>query len=319
MRVLVACFPKSGSTFLANLIGGLPGFKVESYVPDHERREQELCDTAIDKCEGVHQVAQLHVRSSWSTMHLIEKWDINTIVLVRNIYDAIVSLTDHIHRESPAFPHAWFNETTASLPFDKRLAAVVELAGPWFFNFYVSWWFGRPEAIVLYEDVVLGGLDRQAEFLVSRGIAASTEDVATSLARIDPAKTRLNVGKAGRGGSLLSAEQREWLAGLTRHYSDVDFTPIGLPNRGGYKKPSAPPVAGSTSRAFFDTQLRSQDYDRVLMANCSSCQFWIEKAEVTALIRKCMNVNGPNHELWMSQIDKCCSWSRIPAVANKSS
>lgn len=317
MRVLVACFPKSGSTFLANVIGGLPEFKVESYVPDHERREQELCDTAIGKCTGLHQVAQLHVRASWSTLHLIDKWNINTIVLVRNIYDAIVSLTDHIARESPAFPHAWFNETTAALPFERRLAAVVELAGPWFFNFYVSWWFGRPEAIVRYEDLVLGGPKRQAEFLVSRGIATCAEDVAASLARIDPVTTRLNVGKAGRGGTLLSPEQREWIANLTRHYSDVDFTPIGLPNRGGYVRPAT--VAGSdtplvVSPASADAGRgdgRQLGNDRI---DCSTCGFWSAKANGATLIRACANPTSPMHKSWASQIDKCNGWTKASFV-----
>lgn len=301
MRVLVACFPKSGSTFLANVIGGLPEFKVESYVPNHERREQELCDTAIGRCNGIHQVAQLHVRASWSTMHLIGKWNIKTIVLVRNIYDAIVSLTDHIERESPSFPHAWFNETTAALPFEERLAAVVELAVPWFFNFYVSWWFGRPEAIVRYEDVILGGPERQAEFLVSSGVATCAEDVVTSLATIDPVTTRFNVGKAGRGAALLSPLQREWVANLTRHFSDVDFTPIGLPNLGGYV-PKSP--------AFEEAQRLKDEYRRGLRYDCSTCQFWREKGKYTNIIRRCVNPSSPRHEDWMSQFGSCDCWAK---------
>lgn len=210
MRVLVACFPKSGSTFLTNVIGGLPGFRIAHFVPDYERREQELCDSAISQWDGIHQVAQQHVRQSRHTDRMIKKWDIKTIVLVRNIYDALVSLTDHVAQESSAFPMAWFNESHAAMPFDQRLAAVIELAAPWYFNFYTSWWCSKPNDIVLYEDVVASG--RIAHYLVSWGIASSIEDVVAALATIDPAQSRLNVGRPGRGAELMTCEQKEWVA-----------------------------------------------------------------------------------------------------------
>ncbi|MCA0246941.1 MAG: sulfotransferase domain-containing protein [Proteobacteria bacterium] len=229
MRVLIACFPKSGSTFLASVIDSLPDFRIEKYVPDHQRREQELCDTAIGQCVGATQIAQLHVRDSWHTATLIEKWNIKTIVLARNIYDALVSLTDHMARESASFPHAWFNQDHAAMPFPQRLAAVVELAAPWFFNFYVSWWHGKKEAIVRYEDVILSG--HLTSFLVEQGIAHSAADVAASLQQIDLTQTRLNVGKAGRGVELMTIQQRDWIANLTRHYPGVDFFAIGIPSR----------------------------------------------------------------------------------------
>jgi hypothetical protein len=39
---LVACMPKSGSTFLTEALASLPGFKRAVLVPQHGRREQEL-------------------------------------------------------------------------------------------------------------------------------------------------------------------------------------------------------------------------------------------------------------------------------------
>lgn len=230
---------------------------------------------------------------------------------MHNIYDAIVSLTDHISRESPAFPDAWFNETIAALPFEQRLVAVVELAGPWFFNFYVSWWFGRPRAIVRYEDGVLGGPERQVEFLVYRGIAACAKDVAASLAKVDPVTTRLNVGKAGRGGTLLSLEQREWISNLSPLFRRR--LQAKLPDRGGYVRPV--PATGPTPQRWCRRPLptrvtakaRGGRTDRI---DCSTCGFWSAKARDTPLIRACANPASPMRESWTSQIDKCYGWTK---------
>jgi len=228
MRVLIACFPKSGSTFLTELIGGLPDFKIESYVPVHERREHEMCEHAIAACTGVNQVAQLHVRAHHHSAGLIERFEMVPIVLVRNIFDAAVSLADHTAHTDPAYPMAWFNRHHADLPQADRILAVVDLALPWYFNFYLSWWHWRPDAFVTYEDIVLGDWRRKAEYLRSRGIPATDEDVQRALRRIKPGETRLNVGRAGRGAELIDAPTQERVRALTRHYPGVDFSPIGL-------------------------------------------------------------------------------------------
>lgn len=51
IRVLVACMPKSGSTYLSGAIEALPGFIRAHLVPGYGRREQELCIEKLNEYE----------------------------------------------------------------------------------------------------------------------------------------------------------------------------------------------------------------------------------------------------------------------------
>jgi hypothetical protein len=229
LRILVACFPKSGSTYLSALIRSLPGFSPTLYTPSGGRREQELSEVEMEKafCIPKH-VVQLHVRASDYTLELIEKFDVTPIVLVRNIYDAAVSLAEHLVNESPVMPMAYFDRAIAERPFRDRLEAVLDLAVPWYFNFYVSWQRARPEAIVTYEDLILGGVERQTEYLNAIGLNINIVDIATATKKVQSLNTRYNVGKSGRGAEAITTRHRRRIEQLASYYPDLDFTSIGI-------------------------------------------------------------------------------------------
>lgn len=91
LRVVVAALPKSGSTFLTELLARLPGMRTAYPVPGYDRREQELCAESLR--QEVHNtrfmrqlwrrqalagaapprgfVAQLHLRHSEPTAALL--------------------------------------------------------------------------------------------------------------------------------------------------------------------------------------------------------------------------------------------------------
>jgi hypothetical protein len=229
LKILVACFPKSGSTYLSALIGNLPGFSPVLYTPAGGRREQELSEVEMERaCSVTRHVAQLHVRASDYTLELIEKFDVTPIVLVRNIYDAAVSLADHLANESTVMPMAYFDRATAQRPFQDRLNAVFDLAAPWYFNFYVSWQRARPEAIVTYENLILGGPERQNEYFNAIGLDTNIDDVGSSIRQIQSLDTRFNVGKAGRGAEAITLRHRGRIEQLASYYPDIDFSHIGI-------------------------------------------------------------------------------------------
>jgi hypothetical protein len=232
MKVLITSFPKSGSSYLCVLIGNLPGFSIQSYVPAYGRREQELCEVKLDSVIGVErQVAQHHVRASEHTLRLIDKYRLTPIVLVRNIYDVAVSIADHIVNESPVGPMAYFDDGIARLPIRDRVHAAMDLAIPWYFNFYVSWWRERPEAIATYEDLILGGPVRQTSYLRSIGLNAEPAEVIAAHEMTKGQNTRFNVGITGRGTKLVNASRRKHVERLASYYPDVDFSPIGIGKR----------------------------------------------------------------------------------------
>lgn len=228
MKILVACFPKSGSTFLSTLIGNLPGFSLVVYTPAHGRREQELSEVEIERSSTVsRQVAQVHVRASEYTLHIIDKFNIKPIVLVRDIYDTAVSLAEHVANE-PIMPMAYFDQAIADRSFEDRLSAVFDLAMPWYFNFYVSWRRARPNAIITYEDLILGDAERQTQYLNCIGLDTNIIDVRSAIKKIRSLDTRFNVGKSGRGAQAIGMRHRRQIERLASYYPDEDFSQIGI-------------------------------------------------------------------------------------------
>ena len=235
-RFLLACMPKSGSTYLSNLIGNLPGFASVPYVPAYEGREQELSEESILACAADYpnQIAQHHVRASDYTLYLLKKYQMRPIILVRNIFDAAVSVADHIHNEDRTSPMAYFDERIANSSLADRIDAVVDLVIPWYFNFYTSWWASMPDRFETYEDVILGGIERQLSFLQQLEIEADMDTLVLALTRAGEARAnelgglRFNVGKTGRGLEILTPDQVGRIKKLASHYPNVDFQKIGL-------------------------------------------------------------------------------------------
>jgi Sulfotransferase domain len=235
LKILVACFPKSGSTFLSTLIGNLPGFSPVLYTPAYGRREQELSEAEIERASSIsRQVAQVHVRASEYTLYIIDKFNMKPIVLVRDIYDTAVSLAEHVANE-PTMPMAYFDAAIAGWSFEDRLSAVFDLAMPWYFNFYVSWRRARPYAIVTYEDLILGDAGRQTEYLNSIGLDTNITDVRSAIKKIQSLDTRLNVGKSGRGVRAIGTRHRRQIERLASYYPDEDFSHIGIRRKIGNK------------------------------------------------------------------------------------
>jgi len=104
----------------------------------------------------------------------------------------------------------------------------VDLAVPWYFNFYVSWWHYRPDLIVTYEDIVLGGASGIRRFVDKVGLQVSDDEIEGLLQTHDKTCDRYNVGIAGRGEAMLSGKCKDAIDHLANHYPLVDFSPLGL-------------------------------------------------------------------------------------------
>jgi hypothetical protein len=123
---------------------------------------------------------------------------------------------------------AYIQDRLRTASFEERMDAIVDLASPWYVNFYASWYLWRPMNIVRYEDIVLGDEMEQAKWLARFGLLISPEQISNASDSIEPDNIRFNVGVAGRGLDQLTAAQVDRIRRLTRHYRGVDFSPIGL-------------------------------------------------------------------------------------------
>lgn len=166
-HILVACFPKSGSTWLSEVLSALPGFARINLVPVYDRREQELAFERLLVAHHLNYVAQHHCRYSLATQHCLRAFSIKPVILVRNIFDCVVSMKDHIDRgiDNPVTrigPLAYIPRAYDGWPAEARLDFVVDMCVPWYFNFFVSWQDSDAGVWVRYEDLLADPRDGQA-------------------------------------------------------------------------------------------------------------------------------------------------------------
>lgn len=231
-HILVACLPKSGSTWLSEILSRLPSFARVDLVPFFDRREQELAFERMLVAHHLDYVAQHHCRYSQATDRCLRTFSIKPVVLVRDIFDCMVSLKDHMDRGAadPAArvgPVAYVPDAYYAWPDEARLNFIVDMCAPWYFNFVVSWLDCHDAVWVRYEDLLADPRLTVARIADSLAISVGDEAVDGALAAAAAAPTRRNVAKAGRGGTL-SARQRRHIEQMASYYPGRDFSAIGI-------------------------------------------------------------------------------------------
>jgi len=231
-HVLLACFPKSGSTWLSGILSRLPGFIKADLVPGYDRREQELCFERLLVYHAENYVAQHHCRYSQSTERCLRAFSIEPVVLIRNLFDCVVSLRDHIDGgiSDPARvigPTAYVPEDYFGWSDDVRTDFIVDMIVPWYFNFYLGW-RDCPDAVwVGYEELVRDPSATVRRIADAVGLDADDAAIEQALRAASSQPTRRNVGVVGRGRSL-SERHRQRIRQLASYYPACDFAPIGL-------------------------------------------------------------------------------------------
>jgi len=205
--------PKSGSTFLSDLISAMPDISRVSLVPSFGRREQELDESSILRAGRGPYVAQHHVRWSAWTEATCSKYDLKPIVLVRSLPDAVVSLRDHLRRESPIWPIFYAEDHHAELDDATLEDMIVRLVAPWFVNFYMSWRTAPDALMISYEELIADPAGALRRVLAFAGAEIDEKEIAKAIASVGVRrKSRFNVGVAGRGAALQPASLRSILA-----------------------------------------------------------------------------------------------------------
>jgi len=203
VHILIACMPKSGSTFLSDVIGHCPGFRRAILTPSAGRREQEIDEQLLRKLGRVSFVAQHHVRNSDWTSEMCRSYDVRPIVLVRSLQDVVVSLRDHMRRESAVFPQFFAEARHAELDDRALEAMIARLALPWYLNFYMSWRTAPGAMMVAYEDLTAAPTQVIQDIMAFSRAETSAEEIEEAVAKVrDRESGRLNVGVAGRGAGL---------------------------------------------------------------------------------------------------------------------
>ncbi|WP_209431907.1 sulfotransferase domain-containing protein [Labrys sp. LIt4] len=198
----MACMPKSASTFITSAIANAVKLNSVNLIPSYGRREQELCEIRLAQNAGLDYIAQHHIKHSTWTEELCSDYDVSIIVLIRSLFDVVVSIRDHVHRESPVNPFFYLDKQHLNRDEAELEHMIAMLAIPWYINFYMGWRSSKAARIFMYEDFVVDQNKAISEMLAFAGIPANAAQIAAGLEAARSQGSRINVGKAGRGMNL---------------------------------------------------------------------------------------------------------------------
>ena len=232
-HVLIACMPKSGSSFLKEALHCLTGWPDAGFSYAYFQNEQELYLPYLVAVDRLNTVTQQHCRATVANVQILQGFDIRPVVLVRSLPDVVMSLVDFY--DGGAVVNTFFASDWQALSADAKRDLIVDHVMPWYVSFYASWQHAAAAKrldclFVRYEDMIAdkaATLIRIADFL---GLAKSADECRAAVAKAegDRSKIRFNRGVAGRGAATLTADQQARLRRLADPYRSIDFTPVGL-------------------------------------------------------------------------------------------
>lgn len=200
-HIVIACMPKSSSTFLSSLLSSYPGIRRAKLVPEYGDREQELCELRLLMAQGRGYVAQLHLRNSEWTQELIRRYTLTPVTLIRNLADCVVSIRDHIRKDNQFGSLIYIDQYVLSLDEDALDRQIIQLAMPWYLSFYDGW--SRSSALMLTYDDVVNEPRRTIQAILERAsVSVDDESITTAVQTVTGKRNRLNVGASGRGKTL---------------------------------------------------------------------------------------------------------------------
>src|SRR5215813_9800798 len=232
-HIFIACVPKSASTFLKNLLVNLTGYRDLFTVYAAGQSEHEIYLPTLLEFAHLDTVTQQHCRASDANIHLMQAFGIRPIVLVRNIFDSVMSLLDFY--DQGAFQTSYFRADWPGLDQETKIELLIENVIPWYFQFVASWDLAEKQKRLelqwlSYEELVADKPASLLKVLEFYGLGASRSAVDQRIKKIesDGRKNRFNKGVTGRGARGLTEQQKEQIRRLTRFYPSTNFSRIGL-------------------------------------------------------------------------------------------
>lgn len=235
-HILVTAMPKSGSTFLTRVLADLTGYREYRLNYECNQNEQDFYLPRLITSYGFDTITHQHVRATVPNLRLLKDFAIKPIILVRNIFDVVISFRDHLHQESLKAPSIYVNEKFYELDEQTKLDFIIEFALSWYFYFYASWYdacfHGDIDAIwITYEQLMSEKIKTIESVLNFCSINKSVDEIEQVINTINQKRnTRLNKGISGRGLATLSADQIRKVEYKASFYPWVDFSKIGITN-----------------------------------------------------------------------------------------
>jgi hypothetical protein len=224
---LIACMPKSGSTYFSTILEGLPNVHRRDLSGGYGRREQELEPLRLIFNHSANYVSQLHIRCSDQNENLIEYFGIKPVVLVRNIFDIVVSLRDHFRNESVEGSMGYAYQYMADWDNEDLEYYLANMFIPWYFNFFLTWKNSKLGYFETYENLISDPNSVVFRLLEKYDFEYSSAEVAGAIALAGVVETRRNVGRTGRGEAL-SETVKGHILKMASFYKKDDFSLLGI-------------------------------------------------------------------------------------------
>ncbi len=233
-HIFLACAPKSGSTFLKNVLQSVTGFKPMFSVFAALQNEQEMDLPNLVRFGNQNTVTQQHARASEANIQMMQAFGVRPVVLVRNIFDSVASLLD-FYTGGYVFSTYFEKDDFLALSRDEKVDLLIRFVIPWYFQFVASWQKaereGRLEMLWLtYEEMVSDKPGTVRRILDLYDVRLSEGVLEAKIADIEGEKdkNRFNKGKTGRGSDVLTNAERDRITSLARYFPKADFRPFGV-------------------------------------------------------------------------------------------
>lgn len=231
--IIVACMPKSGSTWLSQALRAVTGYG-DIPVSSHWAI-QEIDPGTMARYQGFGLVGHIHLIASAYTIGLLNHYQVKVIVLTRKLPDVIVSLREFFY--APEIMNQLKREGVLQSSFymidqkfydlseKEQYDFLIDFALPWYLWFAASWQRYReklryPSVWLSYDELMAdraGVLARTADSLD----LPKTNNFDKSLGTLG--NTRLNVGVSGRGYNVLSDDQIAAIHDRAKRYLTADL------------------------------------------------------------------------------------------------
>ncbi|HEX2639456.1 MAG TPA: sulfotransferase domain-containing protein [Pyrinomonadaceae bacterium] len=232
-HLFIACVPKTASTFLKNVLVGLTGYRDVFMVYAAGQSEHEIYLPTLRETARLNTVTQQHCRASDANVQLMQAFRIRPIVLVRDIYDCVMSLLDFY--DGGAYFNTYFRADFRSLDRETKIDLLIDNVVPWYLQFVSSWDLVEKQKRLdlmwlTYEELIGDKPAAVEKVLEFYGLGARQRDVEQKLGEIESEQRsiRFNKGVAGRGRSGLNDRQKAQVRRLIAYYPSTDFGRIGL-------------------------------------------------------------------------------------------
>lgn len=235
-KFFVASFPKSGSTFLCKTMAELTGASYTFYFDEVGHvSEQNLSEVRMSDNIRNDVVVHQHLLGSNENIHHLLSYSIRPVVLVRNIFDCILSLRDHMYHEGLEWPFLFsVDKSFYNYSRKKQIDFLIRFAAPWYLNFYVSWISasknGKLDILIInYHDLIKDKalvIGKVMEFYTEY---FSTEEIEATIKMVEETKEiRFNRANKDSRRYSFDDEQKSELMNMALFYKDIDFSMIGL-------------------------------------------------------------------------------------------